>query len=79
MSRMTTYQWALHFVSEHKTLSSRVPSLEEMLKYPDAFAQMARDHQTLHLRFHTGHEHDKLTGMIVAPAKPKAFFEVIDD
>lgn len=77
---MKKFDWALHFVSEHKTLAG-TPSVEEMMKYPKALIQMMADHRTLHARFHTGHEHDPVTGAMIAPRKPKPqiSIEIIDD
>ena len=76
---MTRYQWALHFVADHTVLPS-TPSLEEMLKYPNAFIQMYSDHKALHARFETGHEHDPETGLKIKPIKkPKVRIEVVDD
>lgn len=52
-----------------------------MLKYPQAFAKMYSDHQLLHARYETGHEHHPLTGAVIAPPKkkPKVSIEVVDD
>lgn len=78
-SAVNKYNWALHFVSAHKVIPG-TPSLEEMLKYPQAFIQMFADHKQLHARFHTGHEHDPVTGAMIAPKiKPKVSIEVVDD
>lgn len=77
---MKRYDWALHFVADH-TVMPGTPSVEEMLRYPQAFIQMFADHKTLHQRFETGHEHDPITGVKIKPPpkKPKMSFEVVDD
>lgn len=77
---MKKYEYALHMVSAHTVLPG-TPSLEEMLKYPKAFVKMYNDHQTLHARFETGHEHDPITGAVIKPKekKPGVSFEVVDD
>lgn len=77
---MKKFEWALHMVSTHTVLPG-TPSVEEMMKYPLAFAQMKSDHDLLHARFETGHEHDRLTGAVIVPPKkkPKVSIEVVDD
>lgn len=77
---MGRYNWALHLVSAHTVLPG-TPSVEEMLRYPQAFAKMLNDHTLLHARFETGHEHDPRTGAVIAPPakKPGISFEIIDD
>lgn len=77
---MNRYNWALHMVSAHTVLPG-TPSLEEMLRYPEAFVKMKNDHDQLHARYNTGHEHDAVTGMAIQPPekKPKLSFEIVDD
>lgn len=78
--RLTTFQWVQHFIHGHKLVVRHdEPSVEEMLKYPDAFARVKRQHDVVHARFHTGHEHDGLTGLPIDPPKKKPLFEVVDD
>lgn len=55
---LTKMQWCIHFARHHKRWRE-TPSTEEMLKYPQAFAEVFQQHVELHRHFYTGHEHNE--------------------
>lgn len=67
----TVEGWIRHFVDMHTQMPGS-PSPDDLRKYPHVFAQMLKDHDELHLRFYTGHEHEKVAGMsVIVPGRTK--------
>lgn len=61
---MNRFAWAMHFLTAH-TPAKGAPSLHELVTYPKAFNKLSEEHAHLHIQFHTGHEHDPVTGVVL--------------
>lgn len=57
--------WIRHFI-DHHTLTKDAASPDDLRKYPQAFVQMLEDHNLLHTRLYTGHEHE---GRLIVPGR----------